>query len=97
MRRIKEDLRKIADHKGYEEQSNQLIEECAELIQAVSKYRRATTAIGKAKALQNLIEEIVDVEIMLEQVKYLLKISDNVVEPLKIFKIDRTLNRMGDS
>ena len=32
---------KIAQYYGYDAQSNQLIEECAELIQAVNKYRRA--------------------------------------------------------
>ena len=36
---IPKELREIADHFGYEEQSNQLIEECAELIQAVNRYR----------------------------------------------------------
>ena len=43
--RAKRNLRelnyKVADYYGYEAQSNQLVEECAELIQAVNKYRRA--------------------------------------------------------
>ena len=30
----------IADYYGYEAQSNQLIEECAELIQAINKHKR---------------------------------------------------------
>ena len=36
----KKDLIEIADKLGYEEQSMQLIEEMAELTQAISKYRR---------------------------------------------------------
>lgn len=47
-----------------EAQSNQLVEECAELIQAVNKYRRVETGLGqpvaedkKAIARDNLVEE----------------------------------------
>ena len=35
---------------GYEAQSNQLVEECAELIQAVNKYRRVETGLGQPVA-----------------------------------------------
>lgn len=54
-----------------EAQSNQLVEECAELIQAVNKYRRVETGLGqpvaedkKAIARDNLVEEIADVEVI---------------------------------
>ena len=92
---------KNAEHYGYVAQSNQLIEECAELIQAVSKYRRAVERVGepvsedkKAIALDNLIEEIADVEIMLEQIKYLLNIPEDDLLAYKQFKIDRTKERI---
>ena len=97
-------IKKIADHYGYESRSNHLVEECAELIQAVSKYRRATACAGqplaedkKAVALDNLIEEIADVEIMLEQVKYLLQIPEDEIEAVKLFKVNRTKERMRNS
>ena len=61
------DLIEIADKLGYEEQSMQLIEEMAELTQAISKYRR----YNDTKGLLNLIEELCDVNIVLEQVIYL--------------------------
>ncbi len=90
-----------AKYYGYEAQSNQLVEECAELIQAVSKYRRAVTGLGqptaedkKAVALENLIEEIADVEIMLEQVKYLLQIPEDELEVVKLYKVNRTRERI---
>lgn len=86
--------KQTAKYYGYRAQSNQLVEECAELIQAVSKYRRAVTEDKKAVALENLIEEIADVEIMLEQVKYLLQISADEIEAMKIFKVNRTKERM---
>ena len=97
---MEKDLKKIADHYGYEIQSSQLVEECAELIQALNKYRRATL-VGqpladhiKAIVLENLVEEIADVEIMLEQVKYLLQIPEDELEAVKFYKINRTRERM---
>ncbi len=62
---IDERLKQIADHYGLDEQLNMLQEECAELIQAVSKYKRK-------EQLGDLYEEITDVKIMLQQVDYLL-------------------------
>lgn len=90
---------KNAEHYGYEAQSNQLVEECAELIQAVSKYRRARgtgqeTPLKEQVALDNLIEEIADVEIMLEQIKHLLKIPEGDLLAYKQFKVNRTKERI---
>ena len=85
--------KETAKHYGYEAQSNQLVEECAELIQAVSKYRRAEGADKRAVALENLIEEIADVEIMIEQIKYLLQIPEEDLEAVKLFKVNRTRER----
>lgn len=87
---------KNAEHYGYEAQSNQLVEECAELIQAVSKYRRAAAKGEDEKLITmgNLIEEIADVEIMLEQIKYLLKIPEEDLLAYKQFKINRTKERI---
>ena len=93
------DLIKIADKLGYEEQSMQLIEEMAELTQAISKYRR----YNDTEELLDLIEELCDVNIVLEQVIYLLskKIKDEMNDDLlKYFnddveyKINRTKKRI---
>ncbi len=89
---ISREIKKIADHFGYEEQSNQLTEECAELIQAVNKFRRAMggNSIEKRRiAIDNMIEEIADVEIMVEQVKYLLQIPEEEIQAMKLYKINR--------
>ena len=93
------DLIEIADKLGYEEQSMQLIEEMAELTQAINKYRR----YNDTEELLNLIEELCDVNIVLEQVIYLLskKIKDEINDDLlKYFndnieyKINRTKKRI---
>lgn len=88
----------IADYYEYNTQSNQLIEECAELIQAINKYRRA---IGNEDteqiALFNLVEEIADVEIMLEQIKHLLHIPEEDILSVKLYKVNRTKERIAGS
>jgi NTP pyrophosphatase (non-canonical NTP hydrolase) len=64
-------------------QWDMVCEECAELIQAVLKYRRDPNPV----TLANLIEEIADVTIMLEQARLM---SDNFMVNLGIgFKMNR--------
>ena len=100
MCKIREMNLETAKYYGYEAQSNQLVEECAELIQAVNKYRRVETGLGqpvaedkKAIARDNLVKEIADVELMLEQVKYLLQIPEDELLAVKTFKVNRTRER----
>ena len=71
---------------------------------AVNKYRRVETGLGqpvaedkKAIARDNLVEEIADVELMLEQVKYLLQIPEDELLAVKTFKVNRTRERMESS
>ena len=54
------DLLEIADKLGYEEQSMQLIEEMAELTQAISKYRR----YNDTEELLNLIAERMNAKVV---------------------------------
>lgn len=78
---------KIADHYG-ESQVDILQEECAELIQAISKYRRG----GSYKLT---LEEIADVEIMIDQIKYLNTVAENkTIEKIKEGKLDRQIQRI---
>ena len=84
--KYKKDLIEIADKLGYEEQSMQLIEEMAELTQAINKYRR----YNNTEELLNLIEELCDVNIVLEQVIYLIskKIKDEINDDFLKYFID---------
>ena len=79
-----------AEHYGYEPQSNMLVEEMAELTQAISKYRRNNSK----KNFDNIVEEIADVEVMLHQIKHLLGINPKYVEQIKIEKVNRTKERI---
>lgn len=87
---IDERLKQIANHYGLNEQLNILQEECAELIQAASKYKRRKLIDD----YQHIVEEIADVEIMIAQVKYLLKIPNYHVDGVKAEKIIRQLERI---
>lgn len=78
-----------------EEQINLMIEEMAELTQALCKYKRMQSD-NKPRAtetdiLENIIEEIADVEIMLEQIKYQLKINEQILNAIEKMKILRTM------
>ena len=63
----------------------------AELQQAICKHRESK---DKAKSLIDIKGEIADVYIMLEQVKYILNISDEELYKIKEYKINRQLLRM---
>lgn len=61
----------ICTHYGIDSQKGILTEECAELIQAVSKLTRAEQSgkvFDKTEAMLNLVEEMADVTIMIEQI-----------------------------
>ena len=73
--RIRENkARIIADTLGKEEILLQLAEECSELAQACVKYHRALhrlTPMSEDAAVESLAEELADVSLIIEQVKYL--------------------------
>lgn len=84
-------LKTIADYYGLDSQLNILQEELSELIQAVSKYRRGDQS--------HILEEIADVEIMLDQVKYLLgnpEIPRSLIyESIQSIKEDKLKRQLG--
>lgn len=76
--------KRAVDKFGRDAQLGVLQEECAELIQAVSKLKREPSP----ESLSNLAEEIADVEIMIEQVKAAI-IPDWQIEAFKKDKLKR--------
>ena len=92
---MNEAIRKIADHYGLNAQLNVATEELAELIQAIARFRRVDENDMLERAIRkNLVaEEMADVEVMLAQIKYLMK-TDERVEAVAKYEIDRQLKRM---
>lgn len=76
---------------GEEPQCRQAMEECAELIQAINKCIRYP---DRKDCHNNLIEEIVDVEIMLYQLKVMFNVSDDEVFEVKVQKAKRERERL---
>lgn len=95
---FKKSIRAIAEHYGLKSQQRQLSEECAELIQATSKYIRHLESTYELapnwELITNVVSEIADVEIMLEQFKYLMNINNEAVEEIKVAKVRRQLLRI---
>ena len=67
---------------GITAQLGMLTEECAELIRAVNRYWRADDIDG-------LLEELVDVEIMLGQIKFYFRAHDNEIAKWREKKLIR--------
>lgn len=89
---MKKEITEIADYFGYEQQKNMLIEEQAELIQALNKFDRK----GTEEAFNNIIEEMADVELMTDQVKYLLDINQDAIDEIKEEKIKRIKEKIRE-
>lgn len=90
-------IKQIADHYGLSIQLIQCASELNELGAEVTRLRLAKDTQDKIKALAilpNLAEELAGVEIMCEQVKYLLKLDD-AVEYIKGQKLKRQMARAG--
>lgn len=80
----------IAMHYGMKAQSMQACEECAELIQAVSKLIRGVNEIR----ILSLVEEIADVRIMMSQLMQLYGIPETEIATLVERKLERQLERI---
>lgn len=87
-------IQKLVKKNGIRYQSGIAQEECAELIQAISKCLRSKEAIP-IKERMNLIEEMADVQICLEQLQVMFHISDTEILCWKEAKENRLLTREG--
>lgn len=84
----------IIKHYGVGKQIDLLVEECAELIVAVSKFRRARITDLGFELNYNLVEEIADVENLIEQIKLDRPEVTRLIETIKETKINRQLHRI---
>lgn len=79
---------KSVEHYGSDLQTVVCMEECSELIQAISKMKR-----GKDNR-DNLIEEMADVMICMDILKQVYGVSDNEIQNYVCKKQDRCVGRM---
>lgn len=77
---------------GYEAQLDMVIEECSELIQAISHLRR------KRVGIREVASEIADVELMISQMRHIFKNQDisKLIEEEKEKKIQRIKERLDE-
>ena len=81
-------VKKSIEYYGADLQTVVCMEECSELIQAISKMKR-----GKDNR-DNLIEEMADVMICIEILKQVYGISDNEIQNYVCQKQNRSIERM---
>ena len=86
---------KSIKHYGAEIQSTVCMEECAELIQAISKMIRKNDELFEDD-YDHLAEEIADVMICIEMLKQIYDIPEHMIEDWIERKQKRMINRMED-
>lgn len=87
-----EAFRKAVEYWGIEAQLDMVVEECAELIQAVQKIKRHGI---NPETLSNVITEIADMRIMLEQMRVILD-HDGMWDEAYGLKIKRLKQRLEE-
>ena len=81
-------IKRSIEHYGKDVQSTVCMEECAELIQAISKEKR-----GKSDK-DHLAEEMADVIICIEMLKQIYNITEDEIYSWVITKQERTIERI---
>lgn len=89
------DQTRVISHYGVAAQVMIHMEECAELIQAISKMHRAiNTGTDNAAARENLVEEIADVLICVRQMQEIYGITDRDIQWMAEKKCKRQEGRL---
>ena len=84
-------LQKAIDTWGVDSQVNMVIEECAELINAIVKFRRGRNEI------KDVVTEIADVQIMCAQLELIVGGNTKIVEMERMRKMDRLRGRLNEN
>ncbi len=86
---MKEELLKIINHYGINNQQRKLEEEVFELQEAIIKYENNCNLTR-----ESIKEEIADVSVLLQQISEYYDISFEDIYPIMKNKINRTMGRM---
>lgn len=93
MKEILENNIKIVEHYGYEKQIPVWIEEMSELTKELCKWSRKDLS---EELISHIEEEITDVTICLDQLKYLLQFTEDDLMVEYKYKVDRQLDRIAN-
>lgn len=102
---MKDKLLYLINHYGKRNQVDVAIEEMSELVKALIKERRIndngtidcnSKSIRKTECQNDIREEIVDVFVMLEQLKILFNLKNDELEERMLDKIDRQIERVNN-
>ena len=95
---MKEDLLKIINHYGIENQKRKFSEEADELRDAIVEYQKMFRVVSPTilnnQYKKHIAEEIADVMVMLEQIRLHYEISLNDIKNIGKQKVKRQLKRM---
>lgn len=94
----KDQILKIIKYYGINAQFDILIEECAEVIQAVNKYKRTLSneVNDETAAIQKLFEEIADVEVIIDGIKMIYPYYASMIKDVKQEKVSRQIDRIKE-
>lgn len=91
-----ERIKKIAKHYGLISQVDKLSEESAEMIAAALQMCTKQNDVNNGDLLRHYLSELADVDIVLEQIKFLLTPNMRIYfDDVREEKIIRTLERIG--
>lgn len=86
-------IKTIVDHYGFKSQTDKAVEEMGELITAIIKWKQS----GMYEDYLHMTEELVDVEIMVQQLKheiYSTKDGKERYKKMREFKLNRQIERI---
>ena len=87
---IDDRIKYISEHYGMMNQLEQTVEECAELIQAIQKWKRYKSL--PIKLALNVNEEVADVLIMANQLRHLM--GEDFIDSIVNAKLERQIERI---
>ena len=92
---MQDKIQAIANHYGLQHQLNKSVEELIELVQAIQDYSFKLGMYDDEVSTEHVAEEIADVTIMLDQLRYLLE-CEETVNLYRETKVNRQIGRIAE-
>ena len=94
---MKEELLKIINHYGTDNQKRKLVEEVYELLDALAEinYSSSNFSNNVERMINHVVEEMADVLVLIEQFRLYWNIDMDDIEKIFKQKVIRTINEIG--